>query len=358
MDKWSKEKAWKWYNNRDWICGYNGLPSLCVNKIALWQKYNHKAIFKELDEEFALANKTGFNAIRISLELFVYYKEHDSYMNHIEEYISLAFKHGIRVMFIFGNDCNVPKSRFKMPKLGKQRVDWGYHSGVKNSPHTGDFKEMGYQLTDDEEFEKLFYKMVKEIVDKYKDDDRILMWNVWNEVGGSFRGCKSIKYIKNTCKIIREVDSFHPITIDTWKAIDEKIPATEEEKIACELSDIISFHHYGSFRLMKKYCEDLKREYGRPVINTEWLNRIFKNNVVDIIPYFYENKIGSFLWGLKQGYSQTYEPWGGIYIDYMNGRRDLDIKLWQHDLYHFNNCPYDFDEIECIQKYSALSKKH
>ena len=63
--QWSKERAWEWYNSQPWIRGYNGYPSNCVNRIAMWQKYNHKEVFDQIAYEFDLAEKTGFNAVRI-----------------------------------------------------------------------------------------------------------------------------------------------------------------------------------------------------------------------------------------------------------------------------------------------------
>ena len=55
--QWSKEKAWEWYNRQPWIRGFNGYPSNCVNRVAMWQAYNHKEVFEEIDYEFALAKE-------------------------------------------------------------------------------------------------------------------------------------------------------------------------------------------------------------------------------------------------------------------------------------------------------------
>ena len=60
--KWSAERAWEWYRAQKWIRGYCGYPSNCVNRIALWQEFEHHEVFEQLDREFALAEKTGLNA--------------------------------------------------------------------------------------------------------------------------------------------------------------------------------------------------------------------------------------------------------------------------------------------------------
>ena len=37
--KWSREKAWAWYNARAWIRGCNFMSSDCANRIDQWQSY-------------------------------------------------------------------------------------------------------------------------------------------------------------------------------------------------------------------------------------------------------------------------------------------------------------------------------
>ena len=54
-----------------------------------------------------------------------------------------------------------------------------------------------------------------------------------------------------------------------------------------ELSDIVSFHQYENFERVRQAVNGLSKE-GRPLINTEWLNRILDNNISELLPYFYE----------------------------------------------------------------------
>ena len=37
--KWSKEKAWEWYNSRPWIRGFNYISCGAVNRIEQWQEF-------------------------------------------------------------------------------------------------------------------------------------------------------------------------------------------------------------------------------------------------------------------------------------------------------------------------------
>ena len=355
--QWSKEKAWEWYNKQPWIRGFNGYPSNCVNRIAIWQEYNHKEVFEQMEAEFALAKETGFNAVRAIIQFEVWYYEHDSFMNNLEEYFTLADKYGLKVMLTLGNDCTVPKERFIPVKFGEQKVDWGYHSGIKRGPHAAGLVGPGYCLLDEPEIEGKYYEMVHELAKKYAHDSRLQIWDVWNEPGNGRRDNLSMNAMKKFFEIIRSYDPIQPLTADCWSYTEEWEPKREMEKLALELSDVITFHYYGSYENMVQLIEKLKEDYDRPLINNEWLNRIDDNNVKEIFPLFYLEKIGSYHWGLIAGYSQTYEPWGWYFVEYLKDGSTLDLTKWQHDLYRFNGLPYDPKEIKTIKCFCALADK-
>lgn len=355
--QWTKEEAWQWYRSQSWIRGYNGVPSNCVSYAEMWQSYNHKTVFKQLRYEFDLARKTGLNAVRVFLDFEVWLAQHDSFMCNLEEYLALADEFGLKVMPVLAHDCYAPKEAFKPFVPGAQHVDWGWHSGAAAGPFAEQHQTMGWQHLDDEKFRPLYYQMVDEIVGKYARDERIHIWNVWNEIGNSRRGMKSVPYMRELFRIIRVHDPIQPLTADCYTCNPQTGETeTEEERIALEMSDIITFHYYRDFQGMIPVIEFLK-EYGRPIINDEWLNRIEHNNVDEIFPLFYLEGIGSYHWGLIQGYSQTYEPWGGYLKDIRDPhyQGNLDFTKYQHDLYRFNGCPYIAREIEIIKKFSALA---
>lgn len=353
--QWTCEQANAWYEQQPWIRGFGAYPSNCVNRTAMWQRYDHEKVSEQIDKEFALAKETGFNAARAVIQFEVWYYEHDSFMENFEEYLSLADKHGIKVMVCLGNDCTVARSRWKPVVFGEQNVDWGYHSGLKGGQHAGDFKEPGYQLIDEPEYEREYYRMIDEFAKKYGHDERVQIWDVWNEISNSNRGSMSLGFMEKFFEILRSNNVEQPLTADVWDYTCTGEPSNEAQRRALELSDIITFHYYGSYENMVKIIQKLK-EYGRPIINNEWLNRIENNNVEDIFPLFYNERIGSYSWGLMQGYSQTYEPWGKYFIQQANGE-NIDLTKWQHDLYRFNGLPYIPKEIEIIRHYSSLADK-
>ena len=100
------------------------------------------------------------------------------------------------------------------------------------------------------------------------------------------------------------------------------------------------------------------KEEGRPIINTEWLGRIFHNDVFSLFPLFYLEKIGCYNWGFVAGKYQTYEPWEGTWQRWALGTEgEVDFTKWFHDLYRPNHRPYDPKEIDLIKKFCALADK-
>lgn len=106
---WSREQACDWYNNRPWLRGCNFMSSIDANRVEQWQELDFEEHMKVADAELKLAADTGFNTIRLVMEIAVWDAEHDSYMKHLEHYLETAWKYGISSMIVFGNDCMPPK---------------------------------------------------------------------------------------------------------------------------------------------------------------------------------------------------------------------------------------------------------
>lgn len=184
-NQWSKERSWDWYNSRPWIRGCNFMESNCVNHLDQWQEYGFEERLKTADRELKLAAQTGFNSVRLVLEYVVWRDDHDGFFQRFDRYLNTAYQYGIRAMITLGNDCLVPKEDPNAHlHLGPQHYDWGYHGGRKKSQHStiwGD--EPGWSPLDDPAERPKVYRWVEEVIDRYKDDDRILIWDLYNEPG-------------------------------------------------------------------------------------------------------------------------------------------------------------------------------
>ena len=143
-----------------------------------------------------------------------------------------------------------------------------------------------------------------------------------------------------------------PLCADVWFGMAGGRARSEAEQRALELSDVVSYHDYRSYSRNIDIIEQLKLT-GRPIFDTEWLHRIFHNDVQEIYPLLYLEKIGCYNWGFVAGKYQTYEPWEAIWATIeQGGGKDYDMTKWQHDLFRPSLRPYDPKEIELIKRYN------
>ena len=362
-EPWPKEKAWAWYDAQPWIRGCNYMPASCATLLDQWQELGSEARFEELERELALAESIGFNTLRLCVELEafgVWLEEHDGFMARFERYLTVMKKHGLRAIVMLGNDCMRPKQIWKLPKPGPQTYDIGYHGGRKLSQHGSFPGAVGFSQVDDPEMKPKFFRMCEELMTKYRDDDRILFWNLWNEPGNANRGTVSVEPMKELFELAWKIDPKQPLAADVWcgsYGTDPNDP-NQAQVWAGRLSDIVSYHCYEDYETQVRVIRLLKRAYGRPLLNTEWLARIKHCDVATCYPLFYIERIGAVNWGFVAGKFQTYEPWEGMWSALEKDvpvSRTWDLTKWFHDLFRPSLRPYDPKEIETIKAFNKLA---
>ena len=358
--RWSKEKAWQWYNARPWMRGCNYMSADCANRIDQWQELGFEERFQTTEEELKLMQKTGFNTVRLVPEYVVWKEEHDGFLARFDRYLSLCAKYGMTCMIVLANDCMPPKTeRWSLPRIGPQTYDWGYHGGKMHSQHGVHSGPAPHFYLDEPESRESYFQMVRELVTRYREDPRICVWDVYNEPGNSCRQDITLPNLQRMFETVRSCDPVQPLTCALWDGIfrfeDPDAPVGVLVQYILENSDIISYHFYGNYNAHIRFIKCLKQE-GRPIMNTEWLGRCLHNDVFSLFPLFYLEKIGCYNWGFVAGKYQTYEPWEGTWERYANGTEtDVDFTKWFHDLYRPNHRPYDPNEIELIKKFSDLA---
>ena len=80
---------------------------------------------------------------------------------------------------------------------------------------------------------------LKDIIGTFKDDARVLWWDLYNEPGNSGHNAESLPLLKNAYKWAREVNPSQPISSGLWYLDCPEINAFQVEN-----SDIISYHNY------------------------------------------------------------------------------------------------------------------
>ena len=328
IEQWTSEKANRWYASIDPICGCNYLPRTAVNSTEMWQAESFDP--DTMAQELAWAQAAGFNSVRVFLQFLVWQDDPAGLKRRIDQFLDIAYSCGIKAMFILFDDCAFAG---KEPYLGVQDdpVPYTHNSGWTPSP--------GLKRVTDRSVWPELKAYVLDIVGGFADDERVLIWDLYNEPGNSDLGDKSLPLVEATFAWAREADAQQPLTTSIWRLDDHHAMSQR----ILELSDVTSFHHYGAtgVEAVIQHCQS----FGRPVVCTEWLRRVVGQTVELILPIFARERIGWYNWGLVAGRTQTYLDW----------RRELntpDNTLWQHDIFHADGRPYSADEIKLIQSFA------
>ncbi len=326
--RWNLQKAAQWRSEQpSWFCGMNYIPSDAVNYTAMWDKTSFSP--QQIDREMALAQELGMNCARVVLQYAVYADDPKYFIRTFDKFLSICARHNVKVMPIFFDDCAFGVNTD--PVVGKQSepLEGWYAWAWSPSP--------GYSMVMDERTHGKLEKYVKDIMQRFKDDPRIFVWDLYNEPTNTTMPERSFPLLEKVFKWAREVNPSQPITSGMWNE-NEKL-----NKILLENSDILTFHYYGPKDGTRKWMERWL-QYGRPVICTEWMNRTSGSYVMDILPMFKENNVGSMIWGLVNGKTQTHLCWG-------HRPEQLPYtREWQHDLFHSDFTPYRPEEIALFKQ--------
>ena len=349
--RWTEEQANSWYAKLPWLRGCNFIGSDCANRFDMWQSHNAEEHLKTAERELALCEKIGFNTVRIWLIFEAYHSEPEHFMEMVEKYLAICHRHGIRVMFVLAHEEFLPRGEIYHPTtvVGEQTYSMGYHQGIP--PLSGEEKaKTPHHYFDYPELQEPFLQMIRSVVGKYANDERILCWNVLNEPGITLPQERSCELLRIFFSEVRKQNPSQPLCADIWRTPKMGELQSESEKLALELSDIISFHNYGAPEKFARFMHHLK-SYNRPIVCTEWLHRVNHNHVKDIYPMLFLDNVANYCWGFVVGKTQTNEPWESLWQQYeADNSVDYDFTQWQHDLFRPNHRPYDPKEVRIIME--------
>ncbi len=321
---WTKEQSREWWDRQPWIVGFNYLPSTAVNSTAMWQKENFDAAL--IEKELRAAAGTGFNACRVFVQYLLWKTDSTALFACLDAFLGIAADCGIRVMPILFDDCAFS---FREPYPGPQDEPT---PGIHNSCWT---PSPGFTNADSAAELPLLEAYVTDIVTRYRADERILLWDLYNEPGNSGRREKSLPLLKNAFAWARACHPIQPLTSGVW--------SYEDYDMACiGLSDIVSFHDYLALSVTKERVAALEA-HGRPLLCTEWLHRPNGNTIETHLPFYKEKGIGVVQWGLVAGKTQTYLNWDAA----KNPAQGMP-ELWQHDVFYGDLTPYRPQELALI----------
>ncbi|HMH35183.1 MAG TPA: cellulase family glycosylhydrolase [Puia sp.] len=321
---WTTEKANAWYATQAWPVGCNFIPSSAINELEMWQNETFDKV--TIDRELGWAEGIGMNVVRVFLHNIPWQTDARGFKQNMEQYLAIADRHHIRTMFVLFDDCWNDD-----PHPGKQPDP---KPGVHNS---GWMQCPGRRMHNDSSTWGQLENYTKDILSSFKDDKRILLWDLYNEPGNSNYGLTTLPLLKKIFQWAWTIRPSQPLTCGIW--FDNA--ALNEFQMSS--SDVISFHNYNKAGDLEKQINELLKS-KRPVICSEYMARTRDSKFETHLPIFKKYKVGAINWGFVSGKTNTIYQWDKPVPD---GSEPL---VWFHDIFRKDGSPFDPREVAIIKK--------
>jgi len=342
--RWSREQAATWYATQPWLVGCNYIPSTAINQLEMFQADTFDP--ETIDRELALAQGLGFNSIRVFLHDLLWLQDREGFLRRCDEFLAIADRHGIGVMFVLFDSCWHPQ-----PRLGRQPepLPFTHNSGWVQGP--------GAEALQDPAARLRLRAYVMGVVGRFADDPRVVVWDVWNEPdnldGGGVKrpGLEPKNKVALVNALLpeafawaREAKPTQPLTSGVWRDSDNVSRLDDCKRIQLAHSDVVSFHSYGDAASLGCCIENLLA-YGRPLLCTEFMARPNKSTFEPHLGIMKERKVAAYCWGFINGKSQTIYPW-----DSWNKAYAAPPPVWFHDVLQPDGTPFSQDEVGFIRR--------
>src|SRR5258708_31942055 len=321
---WTKKKANKWYASREWQRGCDFIPSTAINQLEMWQAETFDTA--TIDRELGYAESIGLNCMRVFLHHVAWQQDIPGFKGRMDRYLRIADSHHIATIFVFFDDC------------------WNdsYQAGTQPAPkpgihNSGWLRDPGKLWYEDSTLPLTLEKYVKDILLTFRQDKRILLWDLYNEPGNSDYGDKIRPLLEKAFQWARQINPDQPLSAGVW---DQKLQTLNTFQLSH--SDVITYHNYEDPEGHQR-CIDTLRPYGRPLICTEYMARPRNSTFFNIMPLLKKEHIAAINWGLVAGKTNT---------KYASDTPLPDVsepKIWFHEIFRPDGSPYDPKEAELIR---------
>ena len=344
--RWSPARAQDWYAARPWPVGCNYVPSNAANQLEMWQAETWDP--ETNDRELGWAAGLGMNSVRVYLHDLLWVDDPEGFCERLDQFLDIASGHGLSVLLVLFDDCWQDD-----PKLGPQGEPTpGVHGSLwRMSPGTR-------AIRDRAEWPRL-EAYVRGVVRRFGSDGRVLMWDVYNEVGNRFLPSMNrpawqrvpsqlatyARHVAVPSPSLALLDAAfgwaraerpeQPLTSSVY------LPFPWINRAVLAQSDVVTFHHYKEVEALEGLIARLQAT-GRPVVCTEWLSRTAGSTVRTHLPVFRRERVGCYNWGLVAGKTNTVHGWDVI--------GDGEPDVWFHDLLRPDGTPYDAAEAACFRR--------
>ena len=198
------------------VRGFNYQPSYGATGLEIWRNFKPDIVEKEL----GLGKKyfPGMNTVRAWLSFDAFVADHVSFEEAFEQYLTIADRHGIRVVpTLFNNWHSIP--------------DFG---GVAEEIVRAWFK--GRSLAGAAE-PRIFLSYLERIVAEHAEDQRVLIWDLCNEPFNSGAPDLFLEWLTYLYRLCKTLGATQPIGISDGATVEE-VQAVEA------ISDVLLPHLY------------------------------------------------------------------------------------------------------------------
>ena len=381
--RWTAARANAWYSALPWLVGANFVPSTASNQLEMFQAATFDPV--TIDRELGYAAAIGMNVMRVFLHNLLWQQDSAGFIQRLDTYLGIASSHGIRTMFVLADSCWNP-----FPKLGTQPAPV---PGIHNSQWV---QAPGAQALLDSSQYPALQAYITGVVSAFANDSRVFLWDIWNEPdntnGNSYGYLEPANKVQIVTELLpyafaaaRAANPSQPLTSPLW-AGDFSSPDqfNPTQMVQFEQSDVFTFHNYGFPESFQTAITQLK-QYGRPVLCSEYMARD-AGSLFDLsLPIAYDEGVMAINWGLVSGKTQTiitWDSWQHPYAaatDYAGlGATDYQVVLtpgnlpvpaggntlvqpyaselpgiWHHDVFQPDGTPFRTAEVDLIAKLAA-----
>jgi hypothetical protein len=279
--------------------GFNYTPSTAFNDIAFWRDYDEALVEREL----TYAQRLGLNSARIFLAYVVYEHEPQAFLRRLKHFVQAAGNRGLTVMPVIWDSCFTDAQ----PTYDARGNEWLPNPGVRR---------LGPDFWPEGE------RYCRALVETLGPEPGLLMWDVMNEplattwvtLAGAEAPARTQtvwRFVRHFCKIMKEIDTVHPVTVGVAQV--HELP-----EIATEV-DVLSFHDYSGTRAVVSAHLDegirLARDVEKPLLISEVGCLAWANPYDMTLELCQKAGVGWYVWELMIGASCWREIHGLVYPD-------------------------------------------
>lgn len=264
-----------------WIKGAVFITSDSVNSYQMWEEYHPDVI----DRELSYARACGLNIVQVYLNYLTWKKYGRDYLNHIEDFLQRANKHGLKVSPIFFDDVGSVEPPHLAPY--ESPIPGVHNSRMQGSP--------GRDIIDNHyaEHRADLKAYVQAVVIAHKSDSRIIFWQTYNEPSHP----TTLPLLADSYGWIKSAGSSIPISATGGGAF-----------FGSYYSDFPTFHSYLDPKAPREQNMVLG-DGGPEHVCTETLDRPGVD-IPKLVKYFSARKTGWVVWELMIGRDNCRFPWG------------------------------------------------